>query len=58
MNIIKITRLNKCISIEELAECAKLPIYIYCYYEDQCIFTIDQYKAICKKLEISFDAHL
>lgn len=55
MNIVKLNRKIKGISISDLAKELGLPTLLYIMHERHMDFTVEQYYLLCSLLEIEFD---
>lgn len=55
MNIIKLNRKIKGISVSDLAKELGMPALLYIVHERRLDFSVDQYYLLCSKLEIEFD---
>lgn len=55
MNIVKLNRKIKGISVSDLAKELGLPTFLYIMHEIRMDFTVEQYYLLCSLLEIEFD---
>lgn len=55
MNIVKLNRKIKGISVSDLANGLGMPVLLYIYHERSMDFTVEQYYLLCNLLEIEFD---
>jgi|GEM_PF-2846188 len=55
MNIVKLNRKIKGISISDLAKGLGMPLLLYIFHERRMDFTVEQYYLLCSLLGIEFD---
>ncbi|ANU69728.1 hypothetical protein A4V01_12660 [Erysipelotrichaceae bacterium I46] len=55
MNIIKLNRRIKGISVSDLAKELGMPLLLYIFHERRMDFTVEQYYLLCSLLGIEFD---
>lgn len=58
MNIVKITRKNKGVTVKEMATVLNMKAKQYKKAEKTCSFSINDYFKICDILNIDFDTHI
>lgn len=55
MNIVKLNRKIKGISVSDLAKELGMPLLLYIFHERRMDFTVEQYYLLCSLLGIEFD---